>query len=120
MADDDVDGTWLGFPPKVNLVYEELNGFLLSCTMQFTKDPDRGVLPEQQLQAIFFKQMQTAGVFAQLPSLPRVAAAPAELEGQHEGQAAGAEEPAEPVKVAARGTVSGLWGAIVGAKEKTA
>eukprot|EP01052_Picozoa_sp_SAG31_P014017 SAG31_NODE_858_length_11437_cov_38.887049_3_plen_844_part_00 len=53
---------WLGFtPPSVEIVYEELNGFLMSCNLTFEKDKDRA-LPEEQLRLAFFADLQEHGV----------------------------------------------------------
>lgn len=60
---------WLGFsPPLVELMYEELNGFLLSCNLTFDKSKDEA-LPEDRLRLAFFSDLQRAKVLGGPPIL---------------------------------------------------
>ena len=58
-------------PPSVEMTYEEINGFLQTCNLQFDKKKDE-VLPEDDLRRKFFSELQAQGVFQETQALEQV------------------------------------------------
>jgi hypothetical protein len=56
---------WLGNKPRIELVYDEKNGFLLSAFIEVTRPTPETT--SMSLQKAFLLELQKAGVFAQSP-----------------------------------------------------